>query len=59
MVFIDLELDVLVVYYLPLVVVSYHKLLLAHILNSVLSEHGFPNYLCFLVGIIDIKQLVR
>ena len=48
MVLIDLKLDVLIVYHLPLVVVSYHKILLAHMLSNVLSEHGLPNYLCFL-----------
>ena len=48
MVLIDLKLDVPIVYHLPLLVVSYHKILLAHILRRVLSEHRLPNYLCFL-----------
>jgi len=59
MIFIDLNLDMFVVYHLPAIVISDNEYLSDDIFDSVFEDKIILNFLCFLVGAIHMEQVVR
>jgi len=58
-IFIDLNLDIFVLYHLPTIVVFDKESLSDDIFDSVFEDKRIPYFLCFLVGAIHIEQIVR